>query len=163
MRASLGQRLAMVGILAFSLTACGVPAASLGPAETGSFAVQSDEDPWRVSTGNRITPLIDRDEVFPEVIAAIRGAQQTVQVECFLLGGHVGRLIAEALVERKKAGVEVQLVLDPKLGGLGDEKRDMKEVTDYLKANGVDFRTFPIHLLPAGPRWLGRANTLAHA
>lgn len=163
MRVSLGQRLALAGILAFSLTACGVPATSLSPAESGTFAVQSDEHPWRISTGNRVTPLIDRAEVFPAVIDAIRSAKRTVQVECFLLGGKVGREIAEALVERKKAGVEVQLLLDPKLGGIGSEKKDMQEVAAYLKANGIQYRTFPINLLPAGPRWLGRANTLAHA
>lgn len=163
MRLSLGQRLAMVGILAFSLTACGVPTAGLAPEATGSFVVQNDEDPWRVSTGNKVTPLIDRDQVFPAVLETIRSAKRTVQLECFLLGGTVGRQIAEVLVERKKAGVEVQVLLDPKLGGIGDEKREMKEVAAFLKANGVEFRTFPIHLLPAGPRWLGRVNTLAHA
>ncbi len=163
MRASLGQRLALAGALAISLTACGVPAANLTPPETGAFAAQSQEDPWRVSTGNRISPLIDREEVFPAVLSAIRGATRTVQIECFLLGGKVGREIAEALVERKKAGVEVQLLLDPKLGGIGSEKKEMQEVAAYLKANGVHYRTFPVNLLPAGPRWLGRANTLAHA
>ncbi|MNK60376.1 Major cardiolipin synthase ClsA [compost metagenome] len=163
MRVSLGQRLALVATLAFSLTACGVPAASLAPSETGAFAVQSSEDPWRVSTGNRVTPLIDRAEVFPAVLEAIRSAQRTVQIECFLLGGKVGREIAEALVERQKAGIEVQLLLDPKLGGIGSEKKDMQEVVAYLKANGVQVRTFAINLLPPGPRWLGRANTLAHA
>jgi cardiolipin synthase len=163
MRVKLGLRLALAGAMAFSLTACGMPAGSLTPAPTGAFAAQNTEDPWRVSSGNRITPLIDRAEVFPAVLAAIRSAERTVQVECFLLGGKVGREIAEALVERHKAGVEVQLLLDPKLGGIGSEKKDMKEVADYLLANGVQYRTFPINLLPPGPRWLGRANTLAHA
>lgn len=163
MRASRGLRLALMGALAFSLTACGLPGSPLPAPGAGSFLAQSQEHPWRVSTGNRVTPLIDRAEVFPAVLAAIRSAQRTVQVECFLLGGQVGRQIAEALVERKKAGVEVQLVLDPKLGVAGSEKKDMKEVTEYLAANGIVYRKFPTHLLPPGPRWLGRLNTVAHA
>lgn len=163
MRVSLGWRLGLAGMLLFSLTACGQVAAPIASTPSGAFAVQSQEDPWRMSSGNRITPLIDRAEVFPAVLGAIRSAERSVQVECFLLGGQVGREIAEALVERKKAGVEVQLVLDPKLGVAGTEKRDMQEVTAYLKANGVEYRTFPTHLLPAGPRWMGRLNTVAHA
>lgn len=164
MRVSRGLRMVLAGSLALMLLGCGVPGLGLSqaPQEAG-FSLRNEEDAWRVSSGNRITPLVDRDEVFPAVLETIRGARRTVQVECFLLGGKVGREIAEALVERKKAGVEVQLVLDPKLGVAGDEKRDMKAVAEYLEANGIQFRTFPIAMLPAGPRWLGRLNTVAHA
>lgn len=164
MRVSRGLRMVLAGSLALMLAGCGMPGVGLSqaPQET-DFSLRNEEDAWRVSSGNRITPLVDRNEVFPAVLSTIRGAQRTVQVECFLLGGKVGREIAEALVERKKAGVEIQLVLDPKLGVAGDEKRDMKEVAEYLEANGIQFRTFPINMLPAGPRWLGRLNTVAHA
>lgn len=164
MRVRFGWRLALLGALTFSLTACGLPTTGFSAApETGAFEVQTTEDRWRVSSGNRVTPLIDREEVFPAVLEAIRSAEHTIQLEVFLLGGIFGRQVADALIERAKAGVEVQLLLDPKLGGIGSEKREMREVAAYLAANGIQYRTFPIHLLPPGPNWLRRANTLAHA
>lgn len=117
--------------------------------------------PWRTSVGNRFEPLVDREQVMAAVMATIQGAEHTLQLQSYLFGGKVSQQIAEALVERRKAGVAVQVLLDPKLSTVGED--DDGKAIAFLKANGVDVLTYPIKRLNAGePRWQ-QGNTIDHA
>lgn len=126
-----------------------------------SFQVAQGVVPWRASAGNRFDPLVDRTEVLASVMDTIRGARHTLQFQSYLFGGAVSQQIAEALVERKKAGVTVQVLLDPKLSIVGAD--DDGKAIAYLEANGVDVRTYPVKRLNEGePRWR-QGNAIDHA
>jgi cardiolipin synthase len=63
--------------------------------------------------GNRVETLLNGDEIFPAMLAAIRGAAKTITFETYIYwSGEVGRQFAEALAERARAGVKVHVLLD---------------------------------------------------
>jgi cardiolipin synthase len=62
---------------------------------------------------NRVDVLRNGDEIFPAMLAAINAAQNTVDLLTFVYWkGEIGRLFAEALAERARAGVRVRVLLD---------------------------------------------------
>ena len=84
--------------------------------------------------GNRITTLLNGDEIFPAMLEAIRSAQKTITFETYIYwSGSVGDEFAEALSERARAGVKVHVLLD--WVGSGKAK---KEYIDKMKAAGVE-------------------------
>lgn len=135
-----------------------LPAGGLG---ADSLQLARPSQPWRVSGGNDIDPLVDRDEVMPRVMETIRGARHTLQFSSYLFGGKVSQDIAKALVERKKAGVNVQVLLDPKLSQVGQD--DHGRAIAYLKANGVDVLTYPVEKLNEGEHRWKQGNVIDHA
>jgi len=82
--------------------------------------------------GNKVTLLQNGDEIFPEMLKAIRSAKETINFEAYIFhSGKVGSEFMEAFRERAKAGVEVRLLLD----GIGSStKLDNKEVAELEKA-----------------------------
>lgn len=63
--------------------------------------------------GNQVTELLNGDAIFPEMLAAIRGAQHTLTFESFIYwSGEIGTQFADALSERARAGVRVLILLD---------------------------------------------------
>jgi cardiolipin synthase len=63
--------------------------------------------------GNRVETLLNGDEIFPAMLAAIRAARRTITFETYIYwSGDVGRRFAEALCERARAGVRVHVLLD---------------------------------------------------
>ena len=63
--------------------------------------------------GNRATVLVNGDEIFPAMLAAIRGARTTINFANFSWeDGEVAREITEALAERCRAGVGVNVLVD---------------------------------------------------
>ncbi len=63
--------------------------------------------------GNKITPLENGDQIFPAMLAAIRGAERTITFENFLWKkGEVAAAFAEALSARARAGVKVHFLQD---------------------------------------------------
>ncbi len=64
-------------------------------------------------TGNRITTLMNGREIFPAMLSAIRSAKKTITFETFVFEkGEVPERFAEALAERARAGVKVNVILD---------------------------------------------------
>jgi cardiolipin synthase A/B len=104
--------------------------------------------------GNRVTALVNGDQIFPAMLAAIRGARKTVLFETFIYwSGAIGDEFAEALSERARAGVKVHVLLD----WVGSIKVD-RELLQKMKEAGVQAHMF--HPL----RWynLGRINNRTH-
>jgi len=104
--------------------------------------------------GNRVDILLNGEEIFPALLEAIRGARQTITyAQYYWEDGPVARDLAEALAERCRAGVGVNVLLDA-FGALGmpDEHRALLE---RAGCHVVFFR-------PLGPFGWPRANHRNH-
>src|SRR5688572_28308579 len=88
--------------------------------------------------GNQVDPLDNGDQIFPAMLDAIRAAKRTVNLETYIYwSGDVGREFSEALAERARAGVQVNVVIDW-VGGL---KMDSSLVT-AMRAAGARVELF---------------------
>jgi cardiolipin synthase A/B len=66
-----------------------------------------------VVPGNRVTTLLNGDQAFPAMLEAIRSAKRTINLEAYIFwSGEVGKVFAEALSERARAGVATHLLVD---------------------------------------------------
>ena len=104
--------------------------------------------------GNRLRALLNGDQIFPPMLAAIRAAKQTITFETYIYwSGDIGREFVEALSERARAGVKVHVLLD----WVGSAKMD-KPMLDALKAAGVQVERYH------PPSWtgLGKLNNRTH-
>jgi cardiolipin synthase len=67
----------------------------------------------RIKPGNAITPLVNGDEAYPEMLAAIENAELTVALSTYIFDNdEVGRQFQEALERAVKRGVEVRVLVD---------------------------------------------------
>ena len=104
--------------------------------------------------GNRIRPLQNGDEIFPEMLSAIAVARRSITFETYIYwSGEIGTRFADALAERAKAGVSVHLMLD----WLGSKKIDDELISRMKQASIQVERYHPL-------RWynLGRINNRSH-
>ena len=107
-----------------------------------------------MTSGNRAEVLKNGVQIFPSMLAAIRAAQKTINLEFYIYwDGEVGRLFAEALAERARAGVVVKVILD----AVGSAQMS-QGLIDFLVRNGIDVEWY--HPL----RWytLSRFNHRTH-
>src|SRR5438067_10030943 len=107
-----------------------------------------------MSEGNRVDVLRNGVQIFPSMLAAIRAAKRTINLEFYIYwDGEVGRQFAEALAERARAGVEVKVILD----SVGSATMS-QNLIDFLTRNGIDVEWY--HPL----RWytLSRFNHRTH-
>ncbi len=104
--------------------------------------------------GNRVRALLNGDQIFPPMLAAIRSAQVSINFETYIYwSGDIGREFAEALAERARQGVKVHVLLD----WVGSAKMDESLIATLTSA-GVAVRKFH------PPHWshLGRLNNRTH-
>jgi cardiolipin synthase len=104
--------------------------------------------------GNKVTALYDGDQIFPPMLAAIQGATRTIDFESYIYwSGDIGRRFADALAERARAGVKVQVLLD----WAGSAKMDESLLTELRRAGVAVYR---FH----APTWnnLSRLNNRTH-
>src|SRR5438270_5297997 len=88
--------------------------------------------------GNKVETLVNGDRIFPPMLAAIRGARRTIDFETYIYwSGDVGRKFADALSERARAGVKVNVLVD----WVGSQKMD-KALTDEMREAGVEIRKY---------------------
>ncbi|HYH06654.1 MAG TPA: cardiolipin synthase [Thermoanaerobaculia bacterium] len=107
-----------------------------------------------MSEGNRVQILRNGVQIFPSMLSAIRGARKTINVEFYIYwDGEVGRSFAEALAERARAGVKVNVVLD----AVGSSEMS-EDLILFMQRNGINIEWYhPI-------RWytLSRVNHRTH-
>ena len=107
-----------------------------------------------MSNGNRVEILKNGAQIFPAMLAAIRGAAKTINLEFYIYwDGEIGRLFAETLAERARAGVAVKVILD----SVGSATMS-HSLIDFMQRNGIDLEWYhPI-------RWytLSRVNHRTH-
>ncbi len=104
--------------------------------------------------GAKVRALLNGDEIFPPMLAAIASANTSIDFETYIYwSGDIGRAFAEALSERARNGVKVHVLLD----WLGSAKVDDNLVAEMVKA-GVQVNRFH------PPHWshLGRLNNRTH-
>ena len=104
--------------------------------------------------GNRVTGLLNGDQIFPAMLTAIQSATKTICFETYIYwSGTIGKVVSAALCERSRAGVKVHVLLD----WLGSGKIDSSLLED-MKAAGVEVERY--HPL----RWynLSRMNNRTH-
>jgi cardiolipin synthase A/B len=91
-----------------------------------------------LTEGNRITTLVNGDEIFPAMLDAIRKAEKTVTFENYIWSsGKVSTQFIEALIDRSRAGVKVHMIVDG-FGGRRMKKADIAA----LERGGVEFVEF---------------------
>ena len=104
--------------------------------------------------GNRAQELLNGDQIFPAMLAAIRAARRSITFETYIYwSGDIGREFAVALAERSRAGVKVHVLLD----WVGSAKIDESFLKE-MEATGVEVRKFH------KPAWynLARLNNRTH-
>ena len=104
--------------------------------------------------GNRVTSLLNGDQIFPEMLQSIRSAQRSITFETYIYwSGKIGREFADALSERARAGIKVHVLVDWVGAGKLDDNafRAMREA-------GVQIEKF------RPPRWYSvtRMNHRTH-
>jgi len=91
-----------------------------------------------LSEGNRVDVLCNGVQIFPPMLAAIRAAKRTINLEFYIYwDGEVGRQFAEALAERARAGVQVKVILD----SVGSATMS-QNLIDFLTRNGIDLEWY---------------------
>ena len=92
--------------------------------------------------GNAGLNLENGDDIFPAMLAAIRGAQQSITFESYIYwSGEIGREFAEALAERARAGVPVHVLVD----WVGSQKMD-ERLLDLMRDAGIEVERYhPLH------------------
>lgn len=104
--------------------------------------------------GTRVQALLNGDQIFPRMLAAIRSAKVSINFETYIYwSGDIGLEFAEALAERARQGVKIHVLLD----WVGSAKMD-ESLLSTLSAAGVKVRQFH------PPHWshLGRLNNRTH-
>ena len=107
-----------------------------------------------VLEGNEITALQNGEEIFPAMLEAIRGAQRSITFETYIYwSGEIGKTFADALKERRQAGVAIHVMLD----WAGSAKMDAR-LLDELTDAGIEVERY--HPL----RWysIARLNNRTH-
>lgn len=80
--------------------------------------------------GNRVEILTDGRTFYPAMLEAIRGARETVNMECYIFKkGEIGEQFIAALCERARAGVRVTLVMDA-IGSFGAFRGSSQRLTE---------------------------------
>ena len=97
--------------------------------------------------GNRAAVLVNGDEIFPAMLAALKAARRSITFEMYIYwSGEIGRAFADVLSERARAGVKVHVMLD----GLGSGKIDERFIEE-MKAAGVEVERYnPPHIYTVG-------------
>jgi cardiolipin synthase len=91
-----------------------------------------------VRPGNHVDVLRNGSEIFPSMLDAIASATQTIDFSNYIFWkGEVATTFAEALMERARAGVEVNVLVD----GWGSAKMD-RALVERLEEAGATFVWF---------------------
>lgn len=104
--------------------------------------------------GNRIELLIDGDEAYPAMLAAIRSARNSIGLSTYIFDiDEAGGLFAEALADAVRRGVQVRVLIDA-VGGLYSSPPAPK----VLEARGIRTASFLKSLLPWRAPYLNLRN-----
>jgi len=126
-------------------------------AKSSSFGGKPGADDWmgemhglmdqltgtRTTEGNRITPFVDGENAFPEVLKTIDGAKKSLYYETFEFHGDGEKTpheIVDHLIAAKQRGVEVRVVAD----AFGSKENPLQhnDALDRLRAAGVEVASF---------------------
>jgi cardiolipin synthase len=103
-----------------------------------------------LTIGNRVTLLENGPDTYKAMLAAIRAATNSINLETYIFSDDsIGREFADALIARQRAGVQVNIIYDS-FGSLGTPE----SFFDRMRASGISVLQFnPINPLRARFRW----------
>jgi cardiolipin synthase len=94
--------------------------------------------PTVVYGGNRIRLLVNGEQYFPELLAAIDSARRVIEIETYIFADdNIGHRVADALAAAGSRGVEVRLLIDGFGGG-----EHARRLVDELGVHGVQVRIY---------------------
>ena len=94
--------------------------------------------PTVVYGGNRIRLLVNGEQYFPELLAAIGSARRVIEIETYIFADdNIGHRVADALAAAGGRGVEVRLLVDGFGGG-----EFARRLVDELAVHGVQVRIY---------------------
>lgn len=99
---------------------------------------------WSLTPGNRVTPLRDGDEAYPEMIEAINAASRTVVLATYIFDNDpTGRRFVAALAAAHERGAEVRVLIDD-----AGARYSWPPIDKALRARGVPVARFLKVLAP---------------
>jgi cardiolipin synthase A/B len=103
-----------------------------------------------LARGNAVRPLVNGDEAYPEMLAAIAGAEECVALGTYIFDNDpAGRRFVDALAAAVRRGVQVRVLID----GVG-VRYSMPSVVHLLERNAVPVALFMPTLKPwSAPFW----------
>jgi cardiolipin synthase len=107
-----------------------------------------------ITQGNQVEVLLNGDQIFAAMLRDIRQARRTINFETYIYWSEsIGREFSDALAERARAGVKVNVLLDF-IGSIKMEQAAM----DQMRAAGVELHRYH------KPVWwkLARLNNRTH-
>lgn len=108
-----------------------------------SGKLQADAPPVADQTTSMITPLLDDTPFTEDVMKTVANAKSSIRFETFLLNGDDGKAFADLLIEKKKEGLDVKVILDQSMQKIESARRllgnENYALGNYLKENGVDY------------------------
>ena len=129
-----------------------LPAMNLG--EPAFFPTIEAHAQAPIVAGNRLTLLLNGEQIYPAILEAIRRARTTITYAQYSYeDGDIARRLAEAMAERCRAGVKAHVLLDTV--GTVSMPREYVESMSKAGCEVVSFR-------PIGPFSLNRANNRNH-
>jgi cardiolipin synthase len=107
-----------------------------------------------ILAGNQVTALQNGVEIFPAMLEAIRGARISITFETYIYwSGEIGEEFTEALAERARAGIPVNVTID----WAGSVKME-RALLERMEQAGVRVKRYrPLHWYS-----LGRMNNRTH-
>src|SRR5438105_4675478 len=92
---------------------------------------------YRLTANNKVSLFYDAAEIEPQLEKLIGEAKHSIRMDYFIFSGNEAMRLAEQMVAKAKAGVDVQVMFDPRMGSSGVIKPGEEKVLDYLKRNGI--------------------------
>ena len=91
-----------------------------------------------ILASNRVSALINGDQIFPAMLESIRGARKSIDLETYIYwSGSIGQKFAETLAERARAGVKVHVLID----WVGSRKVDSRDL-QVMREAGVEVEKY---------------------
>jgi len=118
------------------------PQVGLGSPVLSKSLAEVSKTPW--VGGNRIRTLQNGVAFFPEMLAAVKSAQESITFETFAyVDAPITLEFSQALAEKARAGVPVKMILD-KVGSADAGKYNVK----LMREAGVDLHFYhPVNIL----------------
>ena len=157
--ATIGAYAALLLVVAMAAGACStvpvhrtLPPMNLG--EPAFFPTLEAHAQAPIVGGNRLTVLLNGEQIYPAILAAIRQARSTITYAQYSYeDGPIARDLAEALAGRCRAGVKAHVLLDS-VGTLAMPR----EYVDVMSKSGCEVVSFR----PIGPFGMRRVNNRNH-
>jgi phosphatidylserine/phosphatidylglycerophosphate/cardiolipin synthase-like enzyme len=90
--------------------------------------------------GHSVRPVFGLSAFVDELCTLVNTAQHRVYADFYVMGGAVGRTLAEALIQRHAEGLDVRLLLDGHLGTCWPLRPEALPVKAVLDRSGVPMR-----------------------